>query len=137
MELIISLVILSCILSGASLGLIIYFLQMEGPEIPTVEEMLARFKQSDGGVLSGRNRLNKKIDTIMGNMVLEQYPIAQKIADTSPELAKLIIDHPEALNYIQNKASSYVDKLGGNLPKELTTLIQSLLVGDPGPIPDV
>ena len=105
----------------------IYFLSLEQPEVPDINEIIGKLKMGDGAVLAGRNRLNKKIDNIMGSYMLEQFPIAQLVMDRVPALGEIMVKNPETISYIQLKANEYLGKLGQNLPGDIGGFLEKLI----------
>ena len=120
-------ILINTVLTVAVLALIVYFMTGEQPEIPSVDELFAKLKASDHGMLAGRNKLNKKIDTVMGNYILEQFPIAQLVMDRVPKLGEIMVKNPETISYIQSKANEWVGKMGGNLPGDIGGFLQKLM----------
>jgi len=114
-------------LTSILVAMFIYFLSLEQPEVPDINEIIGKLKMGDGAVLAGRNRLNKKIDNIMGSYMLEQFPIAQLVMDRVPALGEIMVKNPETISYIQLKANEYLGKLGQNLPGDIGGFLEKLI----------
>ena len=90
-------------------------------------EILTSLQKSDAGVASGTSRLKKKADELIGQSMLENFPVVKTIATRFPEIGKFCIDNPRMVPYV---AQAFMGLLGGvaeKLPDEIKPLVQMFL----------
>jgi len=91
------------------------------------QDILTSLQKSDAGVASGTSRQKKKADELIGEVLLESYPIVKQLATRWPTLGKFCQDTPNMVPYVAQAFASIMGGVSEKLPPELQPLIQALL----------
>lgn len=91
------------------------------------DELFEKMKNSNAGVASGTARQKKVADTLLGQAIMEQYPIVQMATQIYPPLGDFISKNPNMVPYIASTLMQGVAKAGDKLPEGLQQLAAGMI----------
>jgi len=125
----IELVLLFCVIVLQAVHMYIdYAFQPDIPEIDEIsQDLLMRLNKSNAGVISGTERQKKKADQLLGQAMMERYPIVSMATQYYPPLGRFLENNANMVPYVAQILMGGVDKLGGKL--DLPVEVKQMLAG--------
>ena len=96
------------------------------PELDKLsQKIFTKLKKSDAGVASGTARQKKAADQLIGQAMMERYPIVQQATQFYPPLGDFLEKNPNMVSYVAQLLLGGVGKITEKmqLPPEVTQLL--------------
>lgn len=126
--------ILNIVILGFILVLVYGFFKMEEPEVPELNDIVSKLQAVDRGVASGTARQKKVADQMLGQAMMERYPIVTTASQYYPPLGDFLQKNPNMVPYVAQSLVGIMGKVTDKM--QLPDEIMQLLAGLGGSVPE-